>query len=140
MLLKRFGNPVINWIGALPFSEMVSYNKYQEPLLALCAAMLAGIGFSILIERRATARLFMVAGAVVLAAMLLVGGSFVSAVLSPNLKWAKLFYFVSMGLGGCLVVGIVLSIVLMQRASPPWPPPFARPFVCLLPPVPLSPL
>src|SRR3954463_10058353 len=43
MLLKRFGNPVINWIGALPFSEMVSYNKYQEPLLALCVAMLAGI-------------------------------------------------------------------------------------------------
>src|SRR3954469_9931658 len=132
MMLKRFGNPVINWIGALPFSEMVSYNKSQEPLLALCVAMLAGIGFSVLIERRATVRLFMVAGAVVLAAMLLVGGTFLSAVLSPNLKWAKLFYFVSMGLGICLVIGIVLTILLMQRASRAWHPWFARAFVSLL--------
>src|SRR3954471_23354962 len=132
MLLKRFGNPVINWIGALPFSEMVSYNKYQEPLLALCVAMLAGIGFSILIERRATVRFFMVAGAVVLASILLVGGSFLSAVLSPNLKWAKLFFFVSMGLGMCLVIGIALAIVLMQRASRAWHPWFARAFVSLL--------
>src|SRR4051812_20718831 len=132
MLLKRFGNPVINWIGVLPFSEMVAYNKYQEPLLALCVAMLAGIGFSILIERRATVRLFMAAGVVVLASMLLVGGSVLSAVLSPNLKWAKLFYFVSMGLGICLVIGIVLSIVLMQRASRAWHPWFARAFVSLL--------
>ena len=29
MVLKRFGNPVINWIGALPLSEMVVYQKYQ---------------------------------------------------------------------------------------------------------------
>src|SRR6185503_6779282 len=98
MLLKRFGNPAINWIGALPFSELVVYQKYQEPLIALCVAMLAGVGFSILIERRATSRLFMLAGTIVLGALLLVGGSYLSTVLSPGLKWAKLFYFVSMGL------------------------------------------
>ena len=68
MLLKRFGNPVINWIGALPLSEMVVYQKYQGPLMALCVAMLAGIGFSILVERRANSRLFLLAGVVVLAA------------------------------------------------------------------------
>ena len=132
MLLKRFGNPAINWIGALPFSELVVYQKYQEPLIALCVAMLAGVGFSILIERRATSRLFMLAGTIVLGALLLVGGSYLSTVLSPGLKWAKLFYFVSMGLGLCLLAGIVLSILFMQRVSPIWRPWFARGLVGLL--------
>ena len=43
MLLKRFGSPVIDWIGHLPISEMVLYVKYQEPLIAMCVAMLAGL-------------------------------------------------------------------------------------------------
>ena len=100
MVLKRFGSPVINWIGALPLSEMVVYQKYQEPLIALCVAMLAGIGFSVLVERRATSRFFLLAGVLVLAAH---AGCrrHVSAgrARSPDLKWAKLFYFLSMVLG-----------------------------------------
>ena len=116
MLLKRFGNPVINWIGALPLSEMVVYQKYQEPLIALCVAMLAGIGFSILVERRATSRLFLLAGVLVLAAMLVLAGSYLPLVLSPDLKWAKLFYFLSIALGVGLLIGhSSLSILFMQR-------------------------
>ena len=132
MVLKRFGNPVINWIGALPLSELVVYLKYQEPLMALCVAMLAGVGFSILVERRADARLFLLAGAVVLAAMLATGGSYLPAVLPLDLKWAKLFYFGSMALGVCLVVGVTLCTMVAQRtssASNPW---FARALVGLL--------
>ena len=53
MILKRFGSPVKNWIGLLPVSEMVLYTKYQEPIISFCVAMLAGIGFSLLIEKRA---------------------------------------------------------------------------------------
>jgi hypothetical protein len=132
MVLKRFGSPLVNWIGALPISELVVYQKYQEPLLALCVAMLAGFGFSILVERRAGARLFMLAGVFVLAAILIVGGSYLSLVLSPNLKWAKLFYFVSMGLGVCLVIGVMMSIWFMHRISSAWHPWFARGFVGLL--------
>jgi type III secretory pathway component EscS len=44
MILKRFASPIINWIGLLPISEMVLYLKYQEPIIALCIAMLAGLG------------------------------------------------------------------------------------------------
>jgi hypothetical protein len=132
MVLKRFGNPIINWIGALPFSEMVSYNKYQEPLLALCVAMLAGVGFSMLIERRAGSRLFLLASAIVLASILIIGGAYLPLVLSPGLKWAKLFYFVSMGLGVCLTIGIVLSIWLVQRARIGWWPWLAPGLVGLL--------
>ncbi len=132
MLLKRFGNPVINWIGALPFSEMVIYSKYQEPLIALCVAMLAGIGFSLLIERRAAPRLFLLAGVIIGAAMLVIGGTYMPLILSPGLKWAKLFYFVSMGLGLGLVIVLVLGTGLMQRSASVSQPRLARIFLGLL--------
>ena len=57
MLLKRFGSPIINWIGFLPFSQMVNYQKYTGPLIAFCVAMLSGIGFSQLLEGRVSRRL-----------------------------------------------------------------------------------
>jgi len=132
MVVKRFGSPVINWIGALPLSQLVVYPKYQEPLIALCVAMLAGIGVSILLERRATARLFLLAGAVVLGAMLATGGSYLSAVLPLDLKWAKLFYFGSMALGAGLVIGVTFYAMLAQHASYASNPWLARGFVGLL--------
>jgi hypothetical protein len=52
LVLKRYGNPIINWIGGLPIAEMVVFYKYDEPLMALCVAMLAGIGFALVIEQR----------------------------------------------------------------------------------------
>jgi len=123
MVLKRFGSPVINWIGALPLSELVVYQKYLGPLIALCIAMLAGIGFSVLIERRGNVRLFLLAGGVVLLAMLATGGSYLPTVLALDLKGARLFYFTSMALGVCLVIGLTLCAVLAQRISitfSPW--------------------
>jgi Bacterial membrane protein YfhO len=132
MVLKRYGSPVIHWIGALPLSEMVVYPKYQEPLIALCIAMLAGFGFSALVERRATSRLFLAAAVVVAAAVLATGGTYLPRVLAPELKWAKLFYFVSMAMGAGLLIAIVLSIVLMSRASAVWHPWLARGLVGLL--------
>jgi hypothetical protein len=132
MVLKRFGSPVINWIGALPLSEMVVYPKYQEPLIALSVAMLAGIGFSILIERRATSHLFVLAGMLVLAALLAAGGSYLGLVLSLDPKLARLFYFVSMALGIGLLIGVMLAAVLVQCASSTWHPWLARAFVGLL--------
>jgi hypothetical protein len=49
MLLKQFGSPVINWIGRLPIANMVNFPSYQQPLMAVCIAMLAGIGLSLLV-------------------------------------------------------------------------------------------
>jgi hypothetical protein len=132
MVLKRFGSPVINWIGFLPLAEMVVYPKYLEPLIAVCVAMLAGTGFSILIERRATSRLFSLAGVVVIAAMVVTGGAYLSVALRPDFKWAKLFYFVSMGLGAGFVIALVLGTALMQRSGSIWRLRLARAFVGLL--------
>lgn len=50
MLLKRYGSPLVQWIGSLPLFNMVVYPKYQEPLLAFSCAVLAGIGFARLME------------------------------------------------------------------------------------------
>jgi hypothetical protein len=52
LLLKSYGNPILNWVGALPIANMVLYPKYDEPLMALCIAILTGIGFALVIERR----------------------------------------------------------------------------------------
>ena len=75
----------------------------KEPLIALCVAMLAGIGFSILVERRASSRLFLLAGVVVLAVMLTFAGLYLPLMLSPGLRWAKLFYFLSITFGVALL-------------------------------------
>jgi hypothetical protein len=52
MLLKRFGDPLVQWIGQLPIASLVVFVKYQEPLMAFCVAILAGIGFSIVVRQR----------------------------------------------------------------------------------------
>ena len=132
MVLKRFGSPVINWIGALPLSELVVYQKYQEPLIALCVAILAGIGFSVVIERGATSRLFLLAGVVLVAAMLATGGSYLMAVLPLDLKSAKLFYFGSLALGICLAVAVTLYALYARQASPTLNPWLTRGFLGLL--------
>jgi hypothetical protein len=64
MLLKRFGNPLVNWIGRLPIANLVVFVKYQEPLMAFCVAILAGIGFSIVVRQRAGFRYLLAAAGV----------------------------------------------------------------------------
>jgi hypothetical protein len=44
LVLKRFGVPVVNWIGWLPALRTVAFNKYEEPLLGFAVAALAALG------------------------------------------------------------------------------------------------
>lgn len=43
-ILKYWGSPVINWIGALPLFNLVHYPKYIQPLIGFSVACLAGFG------------------------------------------------------------------------------------------------
>ena len=43
-LLKRTGNPLVNWIGALPGLSLVTFPKYEEAVLGFCVACLAAFG------------------------------------------------------------------------------------------------
>jgi hypothetical protein len=131
MLLKRYGSPLINWIGELPLSEMVVYQKYQEPLIALCVAMLAGIGFAILIERRAM-RLFALSGAAVLAFMLATAGWYLGQVVALQSPLARAFYFGSLALGIVLLLATIWFAWLVHRASHEQRPWLLRGFAGLL--------
>jgi hypothetical protein len=51
LVLKRYGFPGINAIGALPFFNMVNFPKYEECSLSICASILAAIGLERLVRR-----------------------------------------------------------------------------------------
>ena len=61
LLFKRFGSPLVNWIGYLPVANLVFFVKYDEPLIAFCVAMLAGVGFSLVLNAKARTRYFVAA-------------------------------------------------------------------------------
>jgi len=90
MLLKRYGSPLINWIGGLPLSDMVVYPKYLEPP---DRAMCRDAGRSGLCGAcRAACRLAVVCfgrGPFVLAFMLGAAGWYLPEVLRLKLKLAK---------------------------------------------------
>jgi hypothetical protein len=50
VVLKRYGFPGINAIGALPFFNMVYFSKYEECSLSICVSILAAIGLERLLR------------------------------------------------------------------------------------------
>ncbi len=58
LLAKRFGCPLVQWIGFLPLFNLVLFWKYAEPVIAFLVAVLASIGFSWLSARSVRQRLF----------------------------------------------------------------------------------
>jgi hypothetical protein len=117
MLLKRFAHPLINWIGYLPISEMVLYAKYQEPLVALCVAMLAGFGFSRLPDRRVGSRTIVIAAIIVIGIMLVTAWSYWPQILQVQ-KYA-VFFYLSLAAGIlCVVVGASLMTLRAFASSP----------------------
>lgn len=54
LLLKRFGSPLVNWIGYLPFFQLVWFIKYEEPLLAMAVAVLCAFGVDQVLGQRVT--------------------------------------------------------------------------------------
>jgi hypothetical protein len=107
MLLKRFGHPAVNWIGALPIASLVVFPKYQEPLFGFCMAMLAGIGFSYFAERRANALYFVMSALVALAVLLGLAGWSLPRVLAHK-DHAFIFYLTV--IAGVLIVVVAISI------------------------------
>lgn len=115
MVLKRFGNPIINWIGRLPLAEMIVFVKYQEPLMAFCVAMLAGIGFSLLVERRTSPRHFVKVAVGLLAIMLAL-----AAWSLPHVLEHRDFAFVYYGVAffGTLVIVTALILLILPLRNP----------------------
>lgn len=51
-ILKRFGNPLVDWTGELPILHLVYLAKYLEPILGISVGILAGFGVAAIRERR----------------------------------------------------------------------------------------
>jgi hypothetical protein len=141
MVLKRFGNVLVNWLGALPLAEMVVFPKYQEPLIAVCIAMLGALGFAALIERRVTGRQLAMIGLLTLAIMLGLGATFLPEVRALAIKnvmffafnvKVSLFYYVSIVCGAGLLLLLLVLVLATQRASPHARPLLLRAMVVLL--------
>ena len=56
LVLKRFGNPLVNWTGGLPLFVQVQFQKYGEAEIGCVTAILVGFGIGYLRERRGDAR------------------------------------------------------------------------------------
>ena len=117
MLFKRFAHPLINWIGYLPVSEMVLYAKYQEPLVALCVAMLAGLGFSLLVERRISSGVIATAAIIILGVML--GTAWTHWPQVMQVQRFAFFLYLSVAAGILCVVVVASLMTLHARASTP---------------------
>ena len=71
ILLKRYGSPLIQWIGSVPLFRLVYFAKYEEPLLAFAFAALCAFGMSQVlgqaVSRRRLAMSVLIAGAALIA-------------------------------------------------------------------------
>ena len=114
LVLKRYGFPVINWIGGLPFGQLIWFPKYDEPLLAFAVAVLCAFGVHQVLageasRRRLVVSLLAVFG--VLAAALIFS---VPAVLAAKAQPHE-FY---MGLAGAGAILFMATLLLLGPARP----------------------
>jgi hypothetical protein len=119
MMLKRFGNPIINWIGYLPLMDLIIYPKYQEPLMAFCVAMLAGIGFSLFVEGRTRTAYFVVAAITLLGVTLALAGWSLPRVLQlKDLSFIAFIYYWTVFTSMLVVLAAVILLIVPLRR--PW--------------------
>ena len=112
LLSKRFGFALINWIGYLPGFRDIIFAKYEEAILALCIAALAGAGVARICERRASAATVWLALFVPLGLLTVVAGSDATAFLGLQ-QHAQYYLF---GLGAALLF-LALSSVAAYACS-----------------------
>jgi membrane protein YfhO len=115
MVFKRFGSPIINWIGLLPLGDMIEYVKYQESLMAFCVATLAGIGFSLLCDKQTRSGYFFVAAIALLVVMLALAAWSVPHVLELK-NFAFMYYRIVLA-GLLIVLAAVILLIVPLRLS-----------------------
>jgi hypothetical protein len=109
VLLKRYGSPLVNWIGYLPFFDLVRFQKYEEPILAFSVAALCAFGLSQVLTQQASRRRLVLS---LLAALLMlagIGAISLTAVLGANAETHP-FY---LSLGGAAAVLFVAAVLLL---------------------------
>ena len=114
IVLKRYGAPVVNWIGYLPFYQLVVFPKYEEPLLAFAIAVLCAYGMHQVLTDAVSQRRLIVSVLivfVVLAAALVFSLPRILAVKAEPHE----FY---LSLAGAFAILFLATIVLLGPARP----------------------
>jgi hypothetical protein len=121
IVLKRYGAPVINWIGYVPFCQLIVFPKYEEPLLAFALAVLCACGMHQVLtgtvgRRRLASSLLIVFGGLA-AALAFSLPAIVAAKALPHE-----FYLSLAGAGAVLFVAAFVLLGPARPASATWLP------------------
>lgn len=121
IVLKRYGAPLINSIGHLPFCQLIWFPKYEEPLLAFALAVLCACGMHQVLQgtvsrRRMVVSLLIVFG-VLVAALVFSLPAVLAAKAQPNE-----FYVSLIGAGAVLFVAALVLLGPARPASRAWLP------------------
>jgi hypothetical protein len=121
IVLKRYGAPIVNSIGRLPFCELIWFPKYDEPLLAFALAVLCACGMHQVLSNTVSRRRLVISVLIVFAVLI----SALAFSLFPVLaaKAAPHEYYMSLvGAGGVLFVTALVLIGPSRPGSGRWLP------------------
>jgi len=121
IVLKRYGAPLINWIGGLPFCQLILFPKYEEPLLAFALAALCAYGMHQLlmqtVSRRRLAMSILIVFSMLAAALVFSLPAVLAAKAEPND-----FYLSLAGAGATLFLAAFVLLGPALGVSGKWLP------------------
>jgi hypothetical protein len=114
IVLKRYGAPVINSIGRLPFCQLIWFVKYDEALLAFAVAVLCACGMHQILTGTASRRRLVVSLLLVFGVLAAALAFSLPAVLAAKAQPHE-FY---LSLGGSVAVLFAAAVLLLGPARP----------------------
>jgi hypothetical protein len=121
MVMKRYGAPVINSIGNLPFFQLVLFTKYEEPLLAFAVAVLCACGMHQVLTDAVSRRRLVVSISIVFAVLAAALALSLFPVLAAKAA-PHVFYMSLAGAGGVLFLAALMLLGPSRPASQKWLP------------------
>jgi hypothetical protein len=121
ILSKRYGAPVINWIGHLPFCQLILFPKYEEALLAFALAVLCAFGMNQVLTGSVSRRRLALSLSIVLAVLVAALVFSLPPVLAANARLLE-FYVSIAGAGAVLFLAALVLLGTSRPASKKWLP------------------
>lgn len=119
IILKRYGCPLINSLGNLPLLRVITFAKYDEPLLSMCVAALCGIGLERIVTKAVSWRIqitvLCATFAIVVLAVFLSRNTLLTAMSKTGLS--PMFPLIAVGLPLCLLFCVSLCYALQRQAG-----------------------
>jgi len=119
--LKRYGAPVINSIGHVPFFQLILFAKYDEPLLAFSLSVLCAYGMHAVLTGALTRRRLVVSVLIVLTVLVAALAFSLSPVLAARAQPHE-FYLSLAGAGAVLFLAALVLLGPARPASGAWLP------------------